>query len=354
MLKTMVGGWSSAFVSTWKTNNSGVSSNVQITVPTIVSGSYDCVVDWGDGSSSAITTWDDGAWTHTYAGIGTYTVSIVGEFVGIQFNNGGDRLKLLNISRWGQARLGNVGANFFGCSNLTITARDILDLTGTTTLVSSFRSCVSLNNIPSINNWDFTSVTEMSIMFLNSSMFNQPLNLTTTGSVTNFGNLLANTAFNSSITLNTTSALNMANFLSGATSFNQSIANIGPTDGVVSFASAFNGASAFNQPVSTLSTQSAANMSSMFNSCASFNQDVSSFDIQALTNATNMFTGSGFDVVNYDKLLDNATGWPSQATIQSGVVFSAGSAQYSAGAPTTGRAVLTGTYGWTITDGGPV
>lgn len=40
------------------------------------------------------------------------------------------------------------------------------------------------------------------------------------------------------------------------------------------------------------------------------------------------------------------------SSIQSSVTFSAGTAHYSAGAPTTGRTYLTGTKLWTITDGG--
>jgi hypothetical protein len=95
-------------------------------------------------------------------------------------------------------------------------------------------------------------------------------------------------------------------------------------------------------------------MQFMFSGATAFNQDVSAWSIAALTSANNMFNGSGLTTTNYDKLLNNTTGWPSQATIQPNVAFHAGTAKYSAGAPATGRGILTGTYTWTITDGGPV
>ena len=54
-------------------------------------------------------------------------------------------------------------------------------------------------------------------------------------------------------------------------------------------------------------------------------------------------------------MLDSTTGWASQATIQNDVSLGVGATKYtSGGAAETGRNILTGTYGWTITDGGPV
>ena len=97
------------FVSSWKTDNAGTSSSTQITIPTVSTGTYNCVVYWGDGNSSTITTYNDAAWTHTYSGAATYTVTISNTFAGIKFNNGGDRLKLLGISQWG--RLFRIGTN---------------------------------------------------------------------------------------------------------------------------------------------------------------------------------------------------------------------------------------------------
>lgn len=450
-----------SFVTTWKTDNAGTSTNTQITIPTSSTGTYACQVDWGDGTSSTISTYNDAAWTHTYSVAGTYTVKIYGKFVGFVFNNGGDKAKLLTVSKWGpDFRLGtNQGNYFYGCSNLTITATDMLNTQGTTTFTQAFANCSAIQTIPNINNWNMSAVTSllscfsgcssfnqslsnwdtgnvtvfstcfsgctvynqsipwntikataMTGMFTNCLAFNQPINFTTSASLTTLASMMTGcTAFNSSITFSNTSGVtSMAAMFQSCYAFNQPLTGIPTFAAVGTFNSflqdclafnqtinfttssslttlrnflaissvnitgAFNSSitfsntsgvnnmsgmlqyqTFFNQPLTGIpSTAAVTDMSSMLSHATAFDQDVSQFSIAALTTAASMFTSSGFTKTNYDKLLNNTTGWPSQATIQSNVTFSAGSAHYSAGAPTTGRSILTGTKTWTITDGG--
>lgn len=294
-----------AFITTWKTDNAGSSLTNQISIPTYSTGIYSCFVDWGDGKSNYINTYNDAAWTHTYSVAGTYTIKIFGKFVGLQFNNAGDKLKILNVLKWGQDfRLGvGVSGHFYGCSNLAITATDVLQNGSNGNLEYTFRGCTSITTIPKIEYWDTSRVTSMLGTFYGCTNFNSPLTYWDTSSVINMTSM-------------------------------------------------FNGATAFNKPLSNFNTSACVQFGSMFQGATAFNQDVSSFSIAALTTATNMFTSSGFTITNYDKLLNLSTGWPSQAKIQPNVTFSAGTAHYSAGAPTTGRTYLTGTKLWTITDGG--
>jgi surface protein len=316
------------FVSSWKTDNAGTSSSTQITVPTTSAGTYNCIVDWGDGSSSVITTYDDAAWTHTYAGSGTYTVKISGTFTGIQFNNGGDRLKLLNISKWGKMRLGNTGAYFYGCANLTITATDILDLTGTTTFISAFAACTSLTTIPSANSWNTSSITSLNLAFYLSASFNQNISSWDTSSVTNFASVFWDCA-----------------------AFNQNISSWN-TSAATTLAGMFVGCVAFNQNISSWVTSSVASMVNTFNGATSFNQNLGSWNITALTNATTMFANVTLSTTNYNALLD---GWGAQVA-QNSVTFSGGNSHYDTTTGgfngTAGRLVLTATRLWTITDGG--
>ena len=182
------------FVSVWKTDNAGgVSANNQISFPTENSGTYACRVYWGDGSNDYITTWNDPAWTHTYAAIGTYTVYIYGTFEGFRFNNGGDKTKIIAIVNGGNNfRLGNNNAYFYGCSNLLYTNNIIT--TGMTNFYYMYRDCSNFNgDVP----FDTSSVTQMYAMFYNCTNFNKPLHFDTQ----NVGN--------------------MAYMFSGATSFNQ-------------------------------------------------------------------------------------------------------------------------------------
>ena len=84
---------------TINTNNTsaGSSTSTQFKLPLVFSGTLNAVVNWGDGTSSTITAWNQAEVTHTYAIAGLYDIKITGVLRGWQFNNGGDRLKILNI-----------------------------------------------------------------------------------------------------------------------------------------------------------------------------------------------------------------------------------------------------------------
>lgn len=296
-----------SFVTTWKTDNAGTSTSTQITVPTVSSGSYNCVVDWGDGTSSTITTYNDAAWTHTFPIAGTYTVTITGTFYGFSFNNGGDKLKILSVLRWGpnfRLGIGAVISNFIGCSNLTIPATDTIQMSGVTSLESSFRLCPLLTNVPSLINADISSVTSLTNCFRDSTGFNTDISGWNTSNVTLFG-------------------------------------------------SAFMNCTSFNQNIGSWNTSGATTFQSMFNGATSFNQNIGSWNITALTNATNMFAGVTLSNAIYNRLL---AGWGAFVTPHNSVVFSGGNSHYdttSGGVNgTAGRLLLSGTYLWTITDGG--
>jgi surface protein len=144
---------------------------------------------------------------------------------------------------------------------------------------------------------------------------------------------------------------NMTSLFANCTAFNQSVANLN-TAKVTSMLSMFYGCTAFNQSVANFNTAKVTDMQYMFYGCTAFNQDISGFILTALTAATQMLQDSGFTQTNYDKLLDIATGWPSQA-VKDSVAFHAGTAKYAAtGNPKDGRDHLTGVHSWTITDGG--
>ncbi len=319
----------SSFVTSWNTENAG-SATKTVVVPTSAAGTYSCTVDWGDGTVSYMTTFNDAAWTHVYASTGTYTVKIYGKFTGFVFNNGGDKLKLLAVTKWGpNFRLGTTqGAYFFGCTNLVITVKDTLILNGTTSFVSLFRTCAAVTTVPNMNSWNTGAVTSMQNMCTGASLFNQ-----------NIGSW------------NTQSVLTMANMFQQAFAFNQNIGSWN-TQSVTNMNSMFQQAIAFNQNIGSWNTSSVTTFANMFNTASAFNQDISAWVIQSLTSAGSMMTNSAFAITNYNLLLDSVTGWPSQATIQNNVVFSAGSAHYSGANAIAGRAVLTVTKTWTITDGG--
>ena len=135
------------FVSTWKTDNAGTSGSTQITLPLEAGGTYDFGINWGDGTSSKITAYDQAEVTHTYPIAGTYTVKIDGVINGWRFNNGGDKAKITDISQWGDLLIGNSGSYFYGCSSLNVSATDVLDVSNVTNFYQAFRDCTNLDGL---------------------------------------------------------------------------------------------------------------------------------------------------------------------------------------------------------------
>ncbi len=185
---------------TFDTTKAG-SAATHLILPFVNGGTYACTILWGDGSSNYVTAWNDAALDHTYATAGTYDVEIVGTCNGFRYNDGGDKLKLMVIKRWGKDFcLGNTNAYFLGCANLTITATDILNLAGTLVLYSLFDGCSSLVNIPSMNSWNTANVTNMRRMFAGCTVFNQSVVSFNTTNVTDMYAMFNNcTAFNQDV-----------------------------------------------------------------------------------------------------------------------------------------------------------
>jgi surface protein len=164
-----------AFISVWDTSRNSIgSSNVnQVKLPLASNGNYGFTVYWGDGKSDSISSYSDTAATHTYSTSGEYSLIITGTLKGFSFDNSGDRLKLIEIKQWGCLKLGDNGAYFSGCENLTISASDALDRTETKVMKNAFHGCSSIAAIPSLNGWDMSNVTDMSGMFSGATAFNQ-------------------------------------------------------------------------------------------------------------------------------------------------------------------------------------
>ena len=179
------------FISVWKTDNEGASDDNQIMLPLESNGTYNFTVDWGDGTSETITQWDQAEVTHTYAQAGTYTVTISGEIEGFAFRElPVDQVKLLEIKSWGSLKLGNLGENFLGASNLVFTGNDALDLSGTTIIDYMFAFSDNFNG--DISNWDVSSVIDMQYMFYRATAFNSDISRWDVSSVTNMTSLFRN------------------------------------------------------------------------------------------------------------------------------------------------------------------
>ena len=280
------------FITTWKTDNPGISNDNQITIPTFPGESYDYTVDWGDGSSETITTSD--ALTHTYAVPGTYTVSITGSFPRIYFNNGfstnpQDNNKLLTIEQWGGIRWESMDNAFSGCANLQVLATDTPDLSRVFNLREMFFFCSNLVGNSSFNDWDVSNVQSMIAMFRNTP-FNAPIGAWDVSNVNSFGDMFRDAPdFNQPIGgWNLANANSIALMFDNASSFNQPIGNWN-TSNVQFIAGMFSNATAFNQDISNWDVSNVRFIGSMFSDATAFNQDIGAWDLSGVEDMQGMF-----------------------------------------------------------------
>lgn len=366
-----------SFVSTWTSYNVGQSDDDQISLPLTSSGMYDFTVDWGDGTSDHITSWDQAEKVHTFAEPGTYTLRISGTIVGWAFRpkhtSNPDATKLTEVSQWGPLRLGNSGGYFHGAENLVITATDTLDISGTTDMRSLFENCESLTNVSGIDYWDVSRVTDMRNLFRGASAFNQDLsrwdvsNVTNmvgmfwgaeafdqdlsqwdVASVKNMGGMFAHTSVNHDISRwDVSSAINMKLMFWRAEAFDQDLSQWNVSN-VTTMERMFMEAEAFDQDLSPWEVSSVTSMDKMFNGATSFDQDLSQWDFSNVDSMKNMFSGVTLSTSNYDALLNRL----SANLVRRGMTFDGGDSKYSS-AGATARESLIYDQHWSISDGGP-
>ena len=368
------------FNSTWDTTktSTGSSSNTQIRLPLESDGYYDFTVYWDDGTDDTLEPWGATSITHTYASPGVYNISIHGTITGFRFNNGGDKLKIIDVSRWGGLNVGNNGGYFHGCGNLNFSTTEPLDLTGTTNLNYMF-SMYTPYEPPAptvfnanISSWDVSGVTSMSDMFRNAVVFNQNISNWNVSNVGNMNNMFRYArAFNQNINnWDVSSVISMDHMFCEAVAFNQPIgswdvSSVINMDHMFSHASSFNQpiaswdvssvttmtfmfvSSAFNQPIASWDVSSVTNMIGLFES-SSFNQPIGSWDVSSVTDMWRMFSHDSLSTANYNDLL---IGWASLPSLQTGVRFNSDT-YYTCTAGDARNDILIGTYGWIIIDGG--
>jgi surface protein len=225
---------SNAFISLWNTNNTsgGSSANNQVQLPLDILGVYNFVVNWGDGTSDVITTWNQPETLHTYSSIGTYTIIITGQIDDWSFGNAlvNDCEKILNITSWGNLRFGiNTSLCFYQCVNLDLSSvSDVPDLSLTTSLGNTFDGCTTLTTINRSNEWVTTNITSMIATFANATNFNSDISNWDVSNVTD-----ANTMFESAFAFNqnigawdVSIMTNMTNFMRFKTNLDYSSANL--------------------------------------------------------------------------------------------------------------------------------
>lgn len=130
------------------------------TLPLADEETHDFTVDWGDGSTSEIASFDSADKVHTYTSPGTHEVKITGTIGGWAFNGAGDKDKISDIKNWGPFSFISTGS-FKGCTNLQITATDGPNVLN---LAEAFEGCTSLTDVD-VSKWDTSSTVDARAAF---------------------------------------------------------------------------------------------------------------------------------------------------------------------------------------------
>jgi surface protein len=294
--------------------------NTQFMMPLVSGGSYNATVNWGDGSSDTITSYNQQEVTHTYSSAGQYEISIEGTLQGWQFNNAGDRLKMLDVKQWGVLDL-STNAAFYGCTNLDASATDAPTVSSTS-FYRMFRECTNFDG--AIGNWDVSTITIFEQTFFNCSTFNKSLNSWNVSNVTTFYG-----AFR------------------GAKSFDQDLNSWDTSNGETMY-QMFYDCSQFNGDIYSWDTTNVENMQQMFYNCDLFDQSLAAWNIGNVSNFTNfMQNATGLSTSNYDATL---IAWAA-GVVDTGISINFGGSQFTESAYAS-RFSLIEDDGWTIVDGG--
>lgn len=244
-----------------------------------------CDIYWGDG------TFDLGydgtlSLSHEYSSPGQYEIRVAnwsdfGEGTRPGFGDDGTRQKIVEIRQWGSIAWTSLKQAFYGCINIAGVATDTPYLEYCTSTAAMFADS-SFNQ--DINDWDVSSVTDMSLMFanleknVNKNPFNQPLNNWNVSNVTNMFGMFYKSSFNQPIGNWDVS----------------SVTGTGTGDDEKDGMYAMFAFSSFNQDISGWNVSGVVNMSGMFYE-SSFNQDISVWDVSHVTNMRGMFYDSPFN-----------------------------------------------------------
>ncbi len=305
-LTAVVLGQNDPFVSVWQTDNNGTSNNDEITIP----GTGDFNYSWaqinstgdtlatGTGSGSDVQTINFGG-----NGIGTYRISITPDnsnatpFNRIEFNNAGDKDKIINIEQWGDIVWASLENAYYGADSLMISATDTINLSNVTNMNYAFAR-TNIDVVANIDDWDVSTVTSMEGLFYKAVAFNDTL--------TNWD-----------------------------------------VSGVTTMDSMFIDAGEFNNDIGNWNVSNVTSMVEIFRNASKFNQNIGDWDIQNISDSLS-FANSGMDCTNYSKTLH---GWLFNPNLPSGIVLNAEGCTHSTDF-FKDKVIFDSLYNWDITDNG--
>ncbi len=383
------GGGAEPFVLKWETTTPN--EEIQIGVG---SGTFDYVIDWGDGTVESYNT--DANISHTYATAGDHITKITGDFPHMNMGDAGIsatfKNKLYKILNWGDIAWDSLETAFDRCSNLDFyDSIDSPNLQNCTSLFKTFFLCTALGNLNGgsvdLSNWNVSNVTSIGQFFIT---YNSGINVDLSGWVINanitFGRLVSrcnilnvtnwdvsnvtnfSNMFNESNNLKEIAGLdtwNVSNGINFKATFRRvyDLTSLGDLTSW-QFAPNANLESMFfanvvdndldqtsRDSILNLNVSNAVNMKDMFSYTNSSWLNLSNWDVSGVSAFNGFLHNSTLTTQNYDATLIS---WAAQS-LQSNANITFGNSQYTlGGAAEAARSTLINTYGWTITDGGGI
>jgi surface protein len=266
------------------------------------------------------------------------------------------------IGSWNTSNVANMSQMFRNAEffNQDIGGWDVSNVQSMTTMFQRFGVATSsFNNggSPSISAWTPTSLTSTFGMFNGTTNFNQDIGNWDVSTITDFSGMFLVSAFNnggspsiSAWTINTSTNVSMY-IMFGITPFNQFIGNWNVSK-VTSMQEMFRSSYAFNQDISSWNVSGVTDMSLMFYAATAFNQNIGGWNVKNVNNFTGFMSGKTFTDYSTTNLDAIYNGWSSLPSVKPNVNIYFNDIKYTL-AGQSGKNILTGPpNNWVITDGG--
>jgi len=296
-----------------------------------VGGTFDATIDWGDGSSNAVTAWNDTGLVHEYIEAGDYLVRISGSFPNLRFayhSESADRvIKILNFGDVGFIYLAEA---FYDCSNLNEVTWTSHNFSAVTNMDSFFEYCGQVTSVD-VTGWDVSNATALGAVFslMGALVEIKGLDTWSTDSMTDMAWFCRDTDV---VTLDLTSF-----DVSGCAVWTNAFRN---NDELISI------------DTTGWVTTAMTTLNTMFESCAVLEEVIGmeDWDISGVSSFLNMLVTSQICTERYDAVL---IGWEAQSVVPSLTVEFGGSKYTAGGAAEAARTALEASPNfWTINDGG--
>ena len=264
-------------------------------LPTVLGGSYDCLVAWGDGSSDTITSYNQAEVTHTYADAGTYDLVITGTFTHMDSNATWNQ-RVTAVSNLGSLGWLSFNTAFQGSAALTSFVAGDSDTSQVTTFKSMFSNANAMIYCD-MTGLNTGSCTDFSFMF-NSCNLPTLLGLKNwdVSAGTNFSDMFQSTKELLVLDLggwDVREALNMTNMFTAMDLTNLGLTGWAPAK-CTSFSDMFSNCSDLVAVgnLSSFDTSSGVQFFQMFRNCSKLTSiDLSAFNLNQATNIGYMFLG---------------------------------------------------------------